>query len=191
MGQARVVTNEMLGSLIGTTFGLVFVEVNAGKLPTGIGTALRVLGVVAFLVYLGLLARARARPESHDGHSVEAGQAKIDFGRGYRLVVAAEVVVGAVGLAVINGRLDAPQAGVAWVALVVGLHFLGLAAVWRQPFLFWLGTAIAVCGAVGLILAAADASAAAIAAISGVVPGGLLLGAGWLFALGRPRPSSA
>ena len=182
-------TNEMRGSLIGSIFGLVFVEVNAGELPTGVGTALRVLGVVAFLVYLGLLTRARRAP--HDGHSVESGQAKIDFGRRYWLVVAAEVVAGAVGLSVINGRLDAPQAGVAWIALVVGLHFLGLAAVWRQPFLSWLGAAIAVCGAAGLILAADDASAAAIAAISGVVPGGLLLGAGWLFALDRPRPSSA
>lgn len=50
MGQACVVTNEMRGSLIGSTFGLVFVEVNAGDLPTGVGTALRVLGVVVFLV---------------------------------------------------------------------------------------------------------------------------------------------
>lgn len=104
-------------------------------------------------------------------------------------MVAAEVVAGAAGLAVINGRRDAPQAGVAWIALVVGLHFLGLAAVWRQPFLSGLGAAIAVCGAAGLILAAAHASAAAIAAISGVIPGGLLIGVGWLFALGLPRPS--
>ena len=60
----------------------------------------------------------------------------------------------ALGLAVLNGRLHAPQAAVTWVSLVVGVHFLALAVLWKLAFFHWLGAAIALCGAVGLVLAA-------------------------------------
>ncbi len=70
---------------------------------------------------------------------------------------------------------------------VVGVHFVGLAVVWEQPFFRWLGAAIAACGAVGLVLAAAGSSDAAIAAVGGVLPGFVLLAA----ALAGPRPGVA
>ncbi|MEU9796239.1 hypothetical protein AB0E27_37700 [Streptomyces sparsogenes] len=68
------------------------------------------------------------------------------------------------------------MATVPWIALVVGLHFFGLAAVWRLAALAWLGAAMSACGAAGLALAACGSSAAAIAAVAGVAPGALLLG---------------
>ncbi|WP_328960924.1 hypothetical protein [Streptomyces virginiae] len=72
--------------------------------------------------------------------------------------------------------LHVPQATVAWISLVVGLHFFGLAVVWRMPALRLPATAMAACGAAGLVLAACGASLAVIAAVAGIAPGALLLG---------------
>jgi hypothetical protein len=66
-----------------------------------------------------------------------------------------------------------------WVSFVVGVHFIGLAKVWHESSLGWVGTGIAVLGALGLGLASAGASAAAIASIAGVCPGALLLAGSW------------
>ena len=92
------------------------------------------------------------------------------------MVVAGEVLGTLVGLAVLNGPLDAPEAAVAWVSFVVGLHFFALAVVWRQPLFHRLGAALAACGAVGLVLAAAGSDASWIDAVGGVAPGAVLLG---------------
>lgn len=54
-------------------------------------------------------------------------------------------------------------------------HFIGLAVVWEQPFLHWLGASILLCGATGLGLAVAASSQSAIDAAGGVLPGALLL----------------
>ena len=54
-----------------------------------------------------------------------------------------------------------------------------LAAIFGEPFFRWLGAAVAACGVVGLVIVAAGAGAAPVAAISGVVPGALLLAWGW------------
>ena len=64
-------------------------------------------------------------------------------------MVAAEVAGIAAGSALLNGPLDWPHAVVAWVSVVVGMHFAVLAAVWRVS-LSGLGAAIALCGLAGL-----------------------------------------
>ncbi|MER5638891.1 hypothetical protein ABT095_18245 [Kitasatospora sp. NPDC002227] len=164
----RAVQKNQLGRLIGAIFGLVFVLRNAGELPSGAGIPLRVLAILAFL-RLFLLIR-RSAP-------AETGQAAATFGRGYRLVVAAEVVAGAAGLFVLGQVLDTPKAAVGWIALVVGVHFFGLAAVWRMPSVHWLAAGLSACGAGGLALAFADAPTPAIATVAGITPGLLLLAA--------------
>ncbi len=73
---------------------------------------------------------------------------------GYWLVVVAEVGAIAAGLVVLNGPLHAPQAAVAWIALVVGIHFIALAVVWNLLFFNGLGAALMLCGVAGLVLAA-------------------------------------
>jgi hypothetical protein len=88
---------------------------------------------------------------------------------------AGEVVAIAVGLALLHGPLHAPQAAVAWIALVVGAHFIGLAVVWKQSFFHWLNASILLCGAIGLVLAVATSPQAAIDTVAGVLPGALLL----------------
>ncbi|MBF6332207.1 hypothetical protein IU452_27250 [Nocardia transvalensis] len=165
-------TSDQAGRLIGGVFGLVFVVVNAGALPSIVSVVLRVFAIAVFLGLFAVLrcARIRLPPSTVPG---------TNFGRRYWLVVVIEAVIGLAGIAVINGVLGTPRATVAWIALVVGLHFFGLATVWRRPAFRWLGTAMTTCGAMGLILATYRSSAATIAVIAGVAPGILLLGSAW------------
>jgi hypothetical protein len=164
------VSAQRLGSIVGAVFGLVYVLVNAGPLPRAVGVPLQGLGLAAFAVVLLAVARA----DDHGGRPPNAGSQGA-----YWLVVAAVIAALAAGLAALNGPLDAPQAGVAWVSFVVGVHFVALGAVFREPFFHRLGGAIGVCGLVGLAFAAAAAGAETIAVVSGIVPGALLLASGW------------
>jgi len=161
-------TPDRLGLLIGAVFGLVYVVVNAGELDAPAGPLLQGLGVLAFVGVLAALRRGHARPSGN-----RAGSS--DFGRGYQLVVVAEVIAIIAGIAALNGPLDLEDGVLPWVSLVVGTHFLALARIWRAPSLAWTGAGIALLGAIGLGLAAGDASKAAIAAVAGVGPGALLL----------------
>ncbi|MEV0410142.1 hypothetical protein AB0I68_04835 [Streptomyces sp. NPDC050448] len=165
-------TREKTGRIIGATFGLAFVQVNAAALPTAAAIPLRVLALIAFLAVLRTVLRSPAPPLAAGGDTA----ARTDFGRRYRYLVGAEVLAGTAGIIVINDLLHAPHAMVAWIALVVGLHFFGLAAVWRMPSLNRLAAAMSACGAVGLVLCACGSSQAAVAAVAGIVPGALLLG---------------
>ena len=157
--------------LIGSIFGLVYVTINAGSLSSPAAPALRMAGIAAFV---GLVVALRRVDLERRGI-----RASGRFSRGYWMVVAAEVVAILVGWVIITGPLDAPDAGVAWTSVVVGVHFLGLAAVWKQPLQAWLGGAITACGAGGLIAASLGASTPVIAVAAGVAPGFLLLGAGY------------
>lgn len=161
-------TAEKVGSLIGAIFGMVFVLANVGGLPSGVAAVLRILGIAAFV---GVLIAVGRRPRAAVGSRPAGG----GFGRDYWLVVAAEVLAIGAGLVVLNRVLDAPQAAVAWISLVVGTHFIGLAVVWREAFFHWLGAAILLCGVVGLVLAATAAPAGAINVVGGVLPGAVLL----------------
>jgi hypothetical protein len=162
---------------------LIYVEVNAGSLPSPADPLLRVLGVIAFVAVLVALLRAR---RARTG----AGTNRPGFGRGYWLVVAAEVAAFAGGNALLNGPLDLPRAVFPWISFVVGVHFIGLAKVWRESSLAWVGAGIAALGAFGLGLASADASDATIATIAGICPGALLLaGSWWALAHGKAGAS--
>jgi hypothetical protein len=112
----------------------------------------------------------------------------VSFGRFYWIVVAMEAVVGLAGIVIINAVLHAPRVTVAWIALVVGVHFFGLAAVWRLPQLVWLGAALATSGAAGLALGLYGSSTAAIALTGGIIPGIVLLGFAW--GASSPAPST-
>lgn len=157
------------GPLVGAVFGLVFVLANAGALPSLVAALLQ---GIAFAVFVAIMLTQCHRPGRPAAQVEASGRA---FGRSYWIVVAGEVSAIVLGLIVLAGPLDTPQAAVAWISLVVGLHFFALATVWQQPLMRVLGAGIAACGAVGLVLAATGASDAAIAVTAGVVPGVLLL----------------
>jgi len=159
------------GSLITAVFGLIFVLANAGSLPAPVAALLQ---GIAFAVFVAILLTLHRRSARQSAQLRPTGSA---FGRSYWVVVAGEAGAIVVGLVALSGPLNAPQAAVAWISLVAGIHFLALAVVWKQPFFHALGAAIATCGAVGLLLAATGGSDAAIAATAGVLPGALLLAA--------------
>jgi hypothetical protein len=99
---------------------------------------------VAFAGLIVLLALARGR------HTPADPGAQRGFGRRYWLVVAGQVAAIPAGAALLNGPAGLSHAVVAWVSVVVGAHFLVLAAIWRLRLFRLLGAAIALCGVAGL-----------------------------------------
>jgi hypothetical protein len=176
-GEAR---GRRLGSLIGGIFGLIYVEANVGSLPYLWATALRVAAAVAFAGLVAALAVARG-PRAPAVPATGVG-----FGSRYWLVVAGEVAAIPAGAAILRPA-GLGHAVVAWVSVVVGVHFVVLAAVWRLQLFRPLGAAIALCGVAGLIAAAVGAPTAAIAGVGAVLPGMLLLAAGYSGAVGALR----
>lgn len=167
---------QVVGSMIGASFGLVYVFVNSGSLPVPVRWAVRLLAAAAFIAVVFGAVRLSRRGPSAPGADPGSGN---PFGRSYWLVVALEVVAIVVGARLLSGPLDLPGAGVAWVSVVVGVHFFALAVIFRQSFFHWLGAAITGCGAVGILLALLDSGSQPVAVVAGVVPGALLLAFGW------------
>lgn len=159
--------------LIGGAFGLVYVVAGAGALPSPAAPVLRALAIAAFA---GLLITARRTITGPGDRAPETAP----FSRGYWIITAAEAAAIAAGVVVLAVVLHAPRGFFGWVTLIVGVHFFGLAHVWKRRFYTWLGAVIAACGAAGLAAAAAGAPAAVIAAIAGIGPGVLLLASSYL-----------
>jgi hypothetical protein len=180
-----IVPGQRLGPLIGATFGLLYVEVNAGLLPEPWAAVLKIAAAVAFSGLAAMFARDRGlSPAAHPAD-------RRGFGVSYWLVVAGEVAAIVAGAVLLNGPAGLPRAVVAWVSVVVGVHFLALAAIWRFPLFRLIGAGIALCGTAGLTAAAAGATPAVIAATGGVLPGILLLAASYWGATSsqRARPT--
>jgi hypothetical protein len=163
------VTADRIARLIGAGFGLVYVLVNAGALGSPLDAVLRVGAVLSVAALLGVLLRGGPGP---------AGERPPVFGRGYALVVLAEVAA-VVGGSLALGALGLPGARFPWLTFVVGVHFVLLARVWRERSIGWVGGALAVCGALGLGAALAGAPPAAVTVLAGVLPGVLLLAGSW------------
>ncbi len=167
-------SSAKLGSVIGAGFGLIFVLVNTGSLPAAVAVLFRVLAVIAFIaVLIAVVVAGRRRAPAGVGLPAAGG-----FALGYWIVVAAEAGAIGAGLVVLNGPLHAPQAAVAWIALVVGVHFVALAVVWRLLLFHGLGAALMLCGVAGLVLAATGSAVSTIDLVGGVLPGAILLGFG-------------
>ncbi|WP_197093866.1 hypothetical protein [Nonomuraea sp. SBT364] len=168
----------MTGLLVGAVFGAVFVVVNAQS-PLNPLTV-NVLRVAAVLAAAGVVVMwfATARREGD-------GERRNMFSRGYLVVVLAEAILLFGGLRVL-AALDVPeQANVAWVAFVVGVHFVALAPIWKDWSIAVPGAALSLLGVAGLVLASTSA-VTWVPLVSGVLSGVVLL-AGSLFAAWRGR----
>ena len=160
--------HKRVSIFITAIFGFIYVMANAGALSSTVATAIRTTGI---LVALGLLVSV-PRPNSPD-------QPDVGFGRDYWLIVAAEVIVGLGGLVILNSVLGIHDASIAWISIIVGVHFFGFYVIWGFPIMIWIGTAITLCGVAGLVAAGMDLSAAVISVTAGIVPGAVLLAGGW------------
>jgi hypothetical protein len=164
------VTPDTIGSLLGAVGGLAFIQAGAGALPADVEIAARGAGLLAFLLVLRAL-------HQRQGAASGAGRSPRALSRGYGIVVGAEVLGIVVGLRLLNGPVDTPQAAPAWIAFVVGTHFVALALLLRQPGLTWLGHGVTACGAAGLTAAFLGGSDPLLAVVAGLAPGALLLAA--------------
>jgi hypothetical protein len=166
-----------IGHVIGASFGLVFVVVNSSPLGPQLRGAACVLAGAAFAVVLTAFARTVAderRSETRD---------PVRLDRHYWLIVTVEAVALFGGLAVL-ARIE-PAAALGWIALVVGLHFIPMSRLWppgRRQILL-IGIAMTALGVVGLTLAVTTHDREAVALVSGVGSGVLLLGSTLVSAL--------
>ncbi len=156
----------VIGSVVALAFGTLFVFANSGGLRAPWPLAIRVAGaLVAVLLAVGVVRAARkgppATPEPGSGFAAPR----------YWLILTVEAVALFGGLAVINGVLHRPAVAVAWVALVVGVHFFPLARAWHMPLFRWLGAAMTVLALAGFLTYALGGSAAAVGLVAGVGSG--------------------
>jgi len=162
----------VIGSLVAIAFGTVFVLVNSADLATPWPLAVRVTGlVVAAALVAGLVIVARSTEASSPVDGPD------DRHRRFWLVVLLEAAALFGGLAVINGVLDRPSVAVAWIAVVVGVHFFALAAIWRMPMYRWLGAAMTVLGLAGFLIDALGGDRAVVELVAGVGSGAALYAA--------------
>ncbi|MEU7855437.1 hypothetical protein [Nonomuraea sp. NPDC049141] len=159
----------MTGLLVGAVFGAVFVVVNAQS-PLNTLTA-NLLRVAACLAAASVVAMwiMTARKERSVG-----GPRRNMFGRGYLIIVAAEVILLFGGIRVLAAWERPEQTNVAWVAFVVGVHFIALAPIWKDWGIAVPGVVLTLLGAAGLVLAS-TAAVAWVPLISGVLSGVVLL----------------
>lgn len=169
------------GFFVGSVFGLAFVLINSGPpLPPAVSAVARSLavGAAVTIVVLALLAMRKESRESAKEPEVSTGPAGTPrFGAFFGVVTAIEVAL-IIGGAQTVSRLDGvpDQAGVAWVALVVGLHFFPLAWYWKQPEMLYVAGYGTVLGGIGLAMALLGYPDW-VPLVSGVVTGaGFLLG---------------
>jgi hypothetical protein len=162
----------VIGSMIAITFGTVFVLVNCAGLAAPWPLVIRVVALlVAALLIVGLVLVVRKAPPATQAPA----PGLVD--RRYWLIVALEAGVLFGGLVVINGVLHHTAVSVAWVALVVGVHFFGLARIWRMPLYHWLGAAMTILGLTGFLIDALGGTAAMVGLVAGVGSGAALYAA--------------
>lgn len=161
---------RMTGMLIGATFGAVFIFINASG-PLVI--VARIVGALALAAVIVMWFLAVRRAKQTGVEPAAPGDGAM-FGRGFLLVVVIEAVALFGGLRLLSALEVPPQANVAWVAFVVGVHFVALAPVWRSRAIAVPGAILTVLGVAGFVLAAAGA-AEWVPFVSGVLSGVTLL----------------
>lgn len=178
------VVPRLIGILVGATGGLVFVLANThSPLDASVSVTLRILAVVGLtaLVALSVFAGRRAGRQSSVTARRVAKDATSVFGRGFWLIVAGELALFQVGFQLLRVLGAPPQSRVGWIALVVGLHFVAFARLWRAPSIALLGSIVFGLGAAGLAMS--DTSAVAWAPFVGGVLSGFVLLTGCLAAV--------
>lgn len=165
------------GLLIGAVLGAVFVVVNAqSPLNPGVGTVLRVVAIAGAVAVLALWFLSQRRLHA-SAAPVETRQNM--FSKGYWIVVAIEAVLLFGGTKLLTAWGVAPQVNVAWVAVVVGVHFLGLAPIWKSRSILVPGAVLTALGLAGFAVAAAG-SVEWVPLVSGVGSGlALVAGSVW------------
>jgi hypothetical protein len=163
-------TGGEIGGLVAPAFGVLWTLWGASGLAGTTSGVIRALGVivgVAMVVAIVCLRSERPPTAAPSAAAPAIGKSGSMFAsRGYLVVTALEVVVIGVG----NRLLSAtghPDYVIAWVALVVGIHFLALGRLFFPGF-YWLGAGMVVAGLFGAGVGAVGGGAAGVKAASGL-----------------------
>jgi hypothetical protein len=158
-------SRDATAGLAGAIFGLAFILVNAGDLPTPFDLVVRVIGAVAFVAVAVLLRGSGGVPLP------EAGPRALHI---YAVAVAAEVVA-LFGGTLLLRRTGHEELSLPWVVIVVGVHFVPLGWAFHARFFHVLAGILVGLGVTGGALAIAGADPAAVSFVSGVCAGATLL----------------
>jgi hypothetical protein len=160
------------GAMISGVFGSAWTEWGASGLSGSLATVIRVAGIVigaGIVLWCGILWRAAAGGGS--------GGSGLMFGsRGYRLVVILEVAA-IIGGNALLGASGHPDYIIAWVAAVVGIHFVAFGRLFWSGF-YWLGAALISAGIAGALVGLAGGGSGAVEATSGLAAAVSLFSAG-------------
>lgn len=161
-----------IGSLIATAFGLAFIEVNSGGRPGSWPLGIRIAGAVVGIGLFISVFRARQLTRAADPSAAAPSGEYAGFAdRRYWRIVGLEALALFGGLAIINLVFGRPVFAVPWIALVVGVHFFGLARLWRVGSFDVLGVVMAVLGVAGFVLGGLGAGLGVVGLASGVGSG--------------------
>ena len=153
--------------IIMAAFGTAWALWGAAGLPAAAQGAVVAAGIVAGVIIIGRAVRLRRTAPEPAASMFRSPQ--------YRLVVAAEagaIAAGLVGLAVAG----ASEYIAAWVAIVVGMHFLAFGR-FISAFYYPVGAIVTAGGIAGIAVGVAGASAGAIGATAGLTAAACLLSA--------------
>ena len=176
--EKTTITPTYIGHVIGASFGLVFVLVNSAPLLPALRIVACILAVAVFvIVVVGFITAPRTTTPG------ETDDAVVGFIGRYWIIIGVETVLLFGGLAIV--RLIEPAAALGWIALVVGVHFFPLSQLWApgRAQIMAIAIAMTALGTIGLVLAIVTQNADAVAVVSGVGSGIVLLGAAFVVAL--------
>jgi hypothetical protein len=174
MGDAEVTSNikgALVGAMISGGFGLAWSLWGASGLSGAASTAVRVAGI-ALGVFIVLWSAYLWRRAPGEG----AGSGTMFSSGAYRLIVALEVLV-LIGGNLLLGVIGHREYVIAWVATVVGFHFLAFGRQFWAGF-YGLGAALIAAGIVGAMVGLAGGRAGAIRGTAGLIAAASLFVAG-------------
>lgn len=132
--------DALVGAMIAGIFGLAWTQWGASGLSGPISVAVRIVGIVIGLVIVFRSARQRrsaARaPDSGSDAPDSGGSGSMFASPAYRIAVALELVALFGGSAIL-GVTGHGEYVVAWVATVVGVHFLAFGGCFGQASTGW------------------------------------------------------
>jgi hypothetical protein len=167
---ARRLRSALVGAAISDLIGAAWTVWGASGLP---GAAAAIVAAAGVAVGLGMFAWTarlwRSAPR-------ENGSPSMFSSRAYRLIVAGEVVALVGGNAAL-GALGEREYIVAWVAAVVGAHFLAFGRLFWAGF-YWLGAALITAALAGTIVGLAGGGSGGVRATSGLLAAASLFLAG-------------
>lgn len=163
MGSTRALgRGALIATIIEGGFGIGWIEWGTANLTSTAWIAVRVVGAVIGLVIIARAVRLRRA-------GTGSAQPSMFASRGYRLVVAAEVVALVAGSIALIAT-DHAEFQIAWVAFVVGVHFVGFGKLFAARY-YALGGALIVAALAGLVLGLAGGGIGLTQAVTGFVAG--------------------